>query len=182
MTEQKFSNRRGQGRGIAWLREHVNYTGEDCLTWPMSRDRDGYGTFAHEGRAYKAHRWVCEQTHGPAPSQEHHAAHDCGKGHEGCVNPKHIFWKTPTENARDRLKHGTTNSDKGRPGRKLTHEQVTEILALKGKLSHVELGHRFGVSDSQIRKIHRGVSWRGGMPGFTGFRTGDPNHPARRRA
>lgn len=155
---------KGKGKCIAWLREHVGYTGDSCLRWPYSRDRDGYGQFGLNGKMRKPHRWMCEATHGPAPSPDHHAAHECGNGHGGCVNPRHIVWKTPTDNARDRLKHGTVRDDKGRPLRKLTHEQVTEILRLKGQKSHVELGRMFGVSDSQIRKIHRGVSWRGGMP------------------
>lgn len=161
---------RGKGKCITWLREHVAFTGEGCLRWPFSRDRDGYGMFGLNGDILKAHRWMCEAQNGPPPTPQHHAAHECGNGHGGCVNPRHLKWKSPQENAQDRLKHGTVRDDKGRPLRKLTHDQVKQILALKGKKSHVELGRMFGVSDSNIRKIHRGVSWRDGMPQITGGR------------
>lgn len=161
---------RGSGKGIAWLRENANYNGQSCLRWPFSRDRDGYGQFGLNGRVLKAHRWMCEATHGTAPTATHQASHECGNGHGGCVNPLHIVWKTPTDNARDRIKHGTVRDDRGRPRRKLTHEQVLQILALKGQKSHVEIGRMYGVSDSCIRKIHQGVSWRGGLPHKPGGR------------
>lgn len=167
---------KGNGKAITWLREHASFTGDSCLRWPFSRDRDGYGQFGLHGRVNKAHRWMCEAMHGPPPSPQHHAAHECGQGHGGCVNPHHLRWKSPAENALDRLKHGTVRDDKGRKLRKLTHAQVLDILALKGKKSHVELGRMFGVSDSAIRKIQQGISWRGGVPRQTGLAPGDPRH------
>lgn len=171
-----WSNKRGAGRGITFLRALVGHVGRECVIWPMGTDRDGYGMFGFEGRTYKAHRWICEATHGPAPSPDSHAAHDCGNGHRGCVNPSHILWKTPTDNARDRLKHGTANFGKGRPDRKLTVEQVREIIALKGQKSHVELAAIYNVSDSMIRKIQQGINWRDGKPGKKGFKPGDPRN------
>ena len=172
-----WSSKRGQGKGIAFLRANVGHAGKNCLIWPMSKDRDGYGLFGFEGKQHKAHRWMCEASHGPAPSPEHHAAHECGNGHRGCVNPSHIIWKTPTANARDRLKHGTARIDKGRKLRKLTVEQVREVIALKGKKSHLELAAIYNVSDSQIRKIQQGITWRGGVAHNPGFTPGDPRNP-----
>lgn len=176
------SYNRGKGKAIAFLREHVSYTGENCLIWPMSRDRDGYGMLGFEGKHYKAHRWMCEAIHGPAPSPDAHAAHECGNGHRGCVNPRHLIWKTPTANARDRLRHGTARFGKGRPARKLTVEQVQEIIALKGQKSHLELAAIYNVTDSNIRKIQQGISWRGGKPGHPGFMPGDPRNTGPRPA
>jgi len=158
---------RGKGAAIAWLRAHVAYEGDNCLIWPFSVDRDGYGNFGFEGRSLYAHRWMCAQANGPKPTPTHHAAHECGNGHRGCVNPRHLIWKTPKENARDRLKHGTARCGSGRRPCKLTDKQVAEILALKGKKTHLELAALYNVTDSQIRKIHKGVTRTGGRTYLT---------------
>lgn len=55
------------------------YEGDDCLIWPFSRDRQGYGHFATNGKPRKAHRLVCEAHCGPPPTSSHVAAHRCGK-------------------------------------------------------------------------------------------------------
>lgn len=86
------------------------YDGDDCLPWPYSRNENGYGTlYAPKGETTVASRAVCELVHGPAPSDTHMAAHSCGKGHEGCVNPKHLRWATPLENSADKVIHGTAS-------------------------------------------------------------------------
>lgn len=147
------NHRKGKGAAIAWLREHVTYQGDDCLTWPFSVNR-GYGHFGFEGRLHKAHRFMCELMHGPAPSAQHHAAHECGRGHLGCVNPRHLSWKTSSENAIDRRLHGAPEGSKGQiPA--LTNEQVAEIRALKGRLSQVKIAQKFGVSRGCVEYWHR---------------------------
>src|SRR3569833_517171 len=97
---------KGKGRGITWLREHVNYDGPECLIWPWTRDGQGRGAVGIDGKLLRAHRVMCELVHGPAPTQEHHAAHSCGNGHNACVHPMHLSWKTKEENAQDRVQDG----------------------------------------------------------------------------
>jgi hypothetical protein len=163
-----MSTVRGKGRGLAFLRAHIDYQGDDCVIWPMGRDRDGYGLFGYNGgRSIRAHRWMCEQKHGQAPTEKHYAAHECGNGHLGCVNPKHLKWKTQDENALDAIRHGTTRTGKGRKLRKLTHDQVLDIIALKGLKTNAALSKIYGVCDRHIRLIQSGGSWRGGMPQMT---------------
>jgi len=163
-----------KGNGIAWLRAHVGYEGPDCLIWPFSRREDGRGQFGFNGKYQKPHRWMCEATHGPAPTPKHQAAHECGKGHLGCVNPRHLKWKTPIENRADSRKHGTLNFGVGRPLRKLTQAQAQEIIALRGIESQDDLAERFGVTAQQVGRIQAGLSWKGGVPGRGGFKIGDP--------
>jgi len=178
MSGRRFwSGARGQGAGIAFLRAHVGHTGEDCLPWPMSTDGRGYGVLGFEGENYKAHRMMCILAHGEPPSPLHQAAHSCGNGHLGCVNPLHLSWKTPTQNMADSVAHGTARTDRGRKRVKLTVEQVQQILALKGVKSQQEVAEIFGVSWRQIGKIQRGVSWRGGQLHKPGFKPGDPRNP-----
>jgi len=90
-----------------WLLEHVNHDGEECLTWPFSPGANGYGQVRYKGRMYVASRLMCILAHGEQPTPEHETAHSCGKGHQGCVNPKHLRWATHAENEADKLIHGT---------------------------------------------------------------------------
>jgi len=156
----RHSNKRGQGRGIKLILEHESYDGEGCLIWPMSCDRQGYGTFGYNGEIQRASRFMCELVNGPPPSPIHHAAHSCGKGHDGCYHPKHLSWKTPEENQADSVTHGTAGKA-GRPRQKLTDEQVVQIRALRGKKTQAELGAMFGVRFETIGQIQRGKFRKG---------------------
>lgn len=169
-------NTKGRGRGVEFLRLLVGHKGTACVTWPFSTDGRGYGILGYNGVHYKAHRLMCELAYGPAPSTTHQAAHSCGNGHLRCINPLHLSWKTPAENMADSVEHRTARFDTGRKARKLTVEQVREIIALRGKETQQALGIRFGISWRQIGKIQRGVSWRGGEPHKTGFQPGDPRN------
>jgi hypothetical protein len=144
---------RGKGAAVAWLRAHAAHQGDECLTWPFSRIGKGYGSFGYLRKQLYAHRFMCELVHGPAPSPQHQAAHSCGKGHEGCVNPRHLSWKTNSENQLDRSAHGNRE-----PKRRtiLTVEQVTTIRALKGHKTQREIADMFGVKPGCIEYWQKG--------------------------
>jgi hypothetical protein len=99
---------------------------------------------------------MCEHRHGPAPTPGHQAAHTCGNGHNGCVNPWHLNWKTPAENQCERYQQ------QGRimPRQRLTPEQVDEIRSLKDRERVVEIARRFQVTEANIRQIQSGKIWR----------------------
>lgn len=148
------------GEPSKWIREHATYASDDCLPWPFFRD-SGVGrgriTVRHIG-AFWSHRVMCEYVNGPPPTPKHQAAHECGNGHLACMNPLHLRWKTASENALDRAKHGTNRKRARR--RKLTIEQVEQIKALKGIRTQMDLAAEYGVSDNAIRNIHAGRTWR----------------------
>ena len=148
---------RGKGKIYAWLREHVAHTSQNCLKFPFYiSPKLGYPLFGLNGKMTYAHRWMCEQKNGPAPTTKHEAAHTCGNAHMGCVNPNHLEWKTRVENAQDRKRHGNYNIPTGRRFA-LRPEQVEEIISLKGAESQFDLAARFGVSRQTISGIHTGV-------------------------
>ena len=141
-----------------WLVAHVGYTGEDCLNWPFSR-ADGYGQVSLPGtrKIARANRIMCELVHGPAPTPQHQAAHECGRGANGCVHPKHLFWKTVSENSKDCVAHGTHNSTAKRG--KISPAQADEIKALvqAGELTQAEIAAKYGISRPHVSGIWRGV-------------------------
>jgi hypothetical protein len=142
---------KGEGKTIQWIRDHANYPHEEwCLIWPFSTTR-GYGTFSYLGKSYYAHRFMCDLAKGRAPTSDHEAAHSCGDS--GCVNPRHLSWKTPTENLLDCRQHGThVRTRHGNIG-KITAEQAETIRSLKGVKTLRELAEEYGISESAVSNI-----------------------------
>lgn len=137
------------------------YSGDDCLIWPY-KESGGYGALRMpvSRKWASAHRLVCELVHGSPPSNKHHAAHSCGNGNLGCVNPKHLSWKTPKGNAQDRFKHGTDNGGERNGRAKLCKADVIRIRRLRGIERQSDLAKQYHVSDHLISAIHTGRRWR----------------------
>ena len=145
-----------------WLLDRVGYDGDECLLWPFSTV-DGYGNLGIDGRQYYAHRYMCELVNGSPPSPKHHAAHECGNGPGGCVHPKHLNWKTPSENAQDRntqLENWTSKQGV------LTPDDIAEIRALRGVVKQSDLAKKFNVSRGHIGAVMRGEKgWKNPLKG-----------------
>jgi hypothetical protein len=147
------SPNRGKGPGLAWLKAHVNYEGEGCLIYPFSRNEKGYGQVGIDGKILKAHRVMCTLVNGEPPEPGYNAAHSCHQGHEGCVHPKHLDWKTPSENTQESaiFRRGTSMP------RRLTIDQVEAIRA--SDKTHAELAAEYGMAVNTIGKIIRREIW-----------------------
>lgn len=152
---------KGKSRGTAtplgynWIMENINHDNrEECLLWPFSLSSPGYGQFSYEGKVYLAHRYMCEVVWGTPPEADYQAAHSCGN--RACCNPMHLGWKSPSDNQRDRQIHGTAN----KRATKITLAQAEEIKSLKGKEPPVQTAGRFGITESNVRLIQDGKTWK----------------------
>ena len=96
-----------QSASRLWIEEMLKHRTDECVIWPFHRNNKGYGQIGVEGKIGLAHRIVCQIANGEPPGRDHHAAHSCGNGHLGCVNPRHLSWKTPSQNEQDKYDHGT---------------------------------------------------------------------------
>jgi DNA-binding CsgD family transcriptional regulator len=131
-----------------WIEDHKEYPHDYCLIWPFSREsRVGRGMMGDSaGHRKWAHRRMCEAVHGPAPVGKPQAAHSCGNGDQGCVNPRHLSWASNSENQRQRYAHGRGNPNaNGNKGR-FTPQQIAEMRALYGQMRQMEIAARFGCS------------------------------------
>lgn len=143
-----------------WLEANAAYGGEDCLKWPFSASSHGRGTVTVDGKTMPAPRYMCILANGEPPTSKHHAAHTCGKGHEGCVNPKHLVWKTPKENEADKMKHGTLRRGTAVNTNKLNENDVRCIRELLTfGTSGVEIAKMYGITPAMVSRIKKRQAW-----------------------
>lgn len=147
---------------MRWIRDiALPYSGDDCLTWPFAKHPSGYAFVGRKGKNIPAHRYICELVNGAPPTPQYQAAHSCGNGHLWCVNPKHLSWKTPTENQLESSKDGRRW--------KLTPDAVAEIRRTAPHERADIAAIRFGVSERTIRRVRSGDTWPTGTYRVGGF-------------
>lgn len=150
------SKGRGRGKGLAVVAEALASDTDDCIEWPMYRMRNGYGQIGLYAGMALAHRYVCEQAHGPQPPDKPHAAHRCGV--KACINPRHIRWASAVENDQDKHVHGTWWS---RVNGKLDPEKVLHLRAQHAAGATArEIATSSGVPLSTVSKVVRRETWR----------------------
>lgn len=141
-----------------WLEDHVSYSGNQCLIWPFARNSLGYAICDAKLGSGFAPNVMCRMAHGEPPTPLHEAAHSCGKGNLGCMNPSHLSWKTHAENMADTLLHGTHNRGERNGMSRLTEDDVRAIRASND--NQRVLSARFGVSQAQISAIRNHRAWK----------------------
>lgn len=125
-----------------------------CLEWTGFVQR--YGRIFYNGKSHLAHRVAWEITYGEIP-ENLVVCHHCDN--PKCVNPKHLFIGTQTDNVADRERKGRNIVQKGEKcgTAKLTEEQVKEIL--KSKLSLTKCAKLYGVTPQAISMIRNRKNW-----------------------
>ncbi len=135
---------------------------DECWEWQGATIGMGYGYFRgrYECNEY-THRFSWEIEHGPIP-QGLCVCHKCDN--PTCVNPKHLFLGTIGDNNRDMYAKGRANpyrftyQDRLKSNSKLSESQVREIKKMPG--TNKKAAFLFNVSESTIRRIRVGESWR----------------------
>ncbi len=132
-------------RAVRYLKLWLGHTSE-CWVWLLAHNRKGYGLIADgSGGCTLAHRVYYEKQNGPIPDGLQ-IDHLCCV--PTCVNPGHLEAVTPAQNVQ-----------RGRKA-KLSAEQVDAIRASDQKQS--DLSRLYGIGQSQVSRIKRGLSWAGG--------------------
>lgn len=134
---------------------------QDCISWPYTRNARGAAQIRIDGKCQLVTRILCLRLNGPPPSEKHQAAHSCGKGHEGCVNPRHLSWKTQKENELDKIVHGTWRTGDKMHWAKLTSEKAREIrfLAASG-MRRADIARRYGITRSSVGSVVTRRTWK----------------------
>lgn len=142
-----------------WIEAHRDFRGDECLIWPFHRGDNGRGVFRIKGRGKSAPYVMCSLAHGEPPTLGHEASHSCGKGHEGCVNPRHLRWATRKENERDKRAHGTVRRGADINTTKLTEHDVREIRRIGKSIAPRVVAERFGITEQNVCHINNRKTW-----------------------
>lgn len=132
---------------------------DECLIWPYGSGQSGDARLWSRGQMRPVQGLVCRHVNGPPPTPKHESAHSCGKGHEGCVAPRHLSWKTHTENMADTLLHGTRIRGVRSYNAKLNESDVHNIRRARGVTLQQTLVEQYGVCQQTISDIQRGRRW-----------------------
>ena len=141
-----------------------NVSCEECIEFVGSKLATGYGQIydKQRGKVVLAHRYYYECYWGAIPEGKQ-VMHRCDN--PACVNPKHLFLGTQSDNMHDMDNKGRRNRGDVTGERnghaKLTREKVQEIRSRysQGGICQHELAKEYGVSQTQIGNIVNNKSW-----------------------
>lgn len=155
-----------RGEALRWLDEvALKWEGDECLPFPFYRAASGHGRLSGRSGPALAHVYVLNNTQGAKPSPKHEGCHRCGNGNLGCVNPRHLYWGTRSENMRDRKLHGVAVNPprmigSQNPITKLSEDEVRQIkAALSAGVTGLQLAKKYNVSSSAVHNIKLGKAW-----------------------
>jgi hypothetical protein len=143
--------------------QKVDKQGEnECWNWIGAKSGYRYGSFSiHSYTQIKAHRLSWLIHFGDIPKGML-VCHKCDNSL--CVNPKHLFLGTTTDNMRDMTRKGRHANMAGEhnPRAKLCNEDIIEIKEKyeSGKFKQKELANLYGIVQTGISCIILGKTWK----------------------
>lgn len=130
-----------------------------CFVWLGSKDKEGYGQVSVDSKTTRVHRLVYSRCVGPIPDG-YVVRHTCDN--PSCINPAHLLAGTQEENIADKVSRGRQARYNNHPNVKLSCRAVSQIKKelATGHRNQSLLGRKYGVSQSTIWCISKGISWR----------------------
>lgn len=135
-------------------------TEDQCWEFQWHRNKQGYGKFFFRGSCWQAHRVAYTLTKGEIPNGLD-VLHTCDN--PPCCNPAHLYVGTDADNTRDKIARNRLRPRKGeRHGmHKMTEMEARDVIAeLRAGTPGRILARKYGVTDTAISLIKRGINWR----------------------
>ena len=128
---------------------------DHCVYWPFYLYANGYAYVWFRDAMRPAHRVALILSDGGLDKLGLDASHSCHI--RRCVNPRHLSWKTRSENLRDRAYNGTVNRGEINGMAKLTRQDVASIHADR-RAQHL-IAKDYGIAQPTVSKIKLGQRW-----------------------
>jgi hypothetical protein len=150
-----------------WAKVSLPEDLDACWEWIGAEFGKGYGGFWLENDWWRAHRAAWYMFNGPIPDGMM-VCHKCDN--RKCVNPKHLFLGSASDNAQDCTTKGR-NPSQAQPEKlargercgaaKLTEGDVVDIRQryAVGNVSQRQLAADYGVDQGTIKHAIRGTTW-----------------------
>lgn len=134
-----------EARFMSYVRKKANAQG--CWIWIGATNNNGYGVFKLHGRSRSAQRASYMLFREPTIAAGLQVCHHCDN--PPCVNPRHLFLGTATENAQDAAMKGR----RVREGCKLNESDRLLIFKMRSAGTGVRaISRHFAVSHTAIQK------------------------------
>jgi hypothetical protein len=137
---------------------------DTCIDWWGAYYSNGYGHVTKNKKDMLAHRVSLSIFLGELIPVNLQVCHECDR--PSCINPKHLFVGTSSDNMQDCLNKGRFSKEsklKGEdhPNARLTKEEVAEIrVKYKPRIYTIKhLAKEYSVSESLIAKIINNKLW-----------------------
>lgn len=133
---------------------------DGCWPWIGQLDRNGYGTIRVAGQMRTAPRVAWELATERTIPSGFAVLHRCDN--PPCCNPAHLFLGTQADNMADMAAKGRSRRGSRSTAARLSAEDVSTIRRryANGDVSQDQLAQEFGVSQTNISQIVRGLTWR----------------------
>jgi len=132
---------------------------KDCWIWQGAISGRGYGNVTFDGRTTGAHRVSYILFKGEIVGTKD-VCHTCDN--PSCVNPKHLFLGTRTDNMHDAMKKGRIACGERCPQHILNGNQVEKIRKIyeAGGRTQRSIAKQFGVDYRRINDIIKNNNWK----------------------
>jgi hypothetical protein len=132
---------------------------DECWLWRGWGNVEGYGRFDVDGKKPLATHIALMLAGRPRPAAPNDKALHGDCSNPRCCNPAHLRWGSGLENADDRERLQRRSPARGEANglNRLTEDQVLAIRA--SPLSQRAAARQFGVSQTWVSKIRRGLVW-----------------------
>ena len=129
-----------------------------CHVWQRATNSFGHGALVFDGVQWLAHRLAWTLANGPIPKGKY-VLHRCDN--PPCINLEHLWLGDNRDNVADMVAKKRHARGQWNGGAKLTNDQVQQIRKLldEGVLTQIEIAEKFGITQTTVSNIKRGISW-----------------------
>ncbi len=127
-------------------------TSSGCLEWTASTDRNGYGQVRRGKKLYIATRLAMHFTQKFDLSSPYFILHHCDN--PKCLNTKHLYVGTQTDNTRDRMKRKRGHQGERHFSSKFCDKTIQRLRAdYENGLSQLQLAKKYGIEQSYVSRL-----------------------------